>query len=109
MSQDRWKDGLRLEDALLETTPPPIRNELEQLRRYDSLVTSLGESSDSPKWVFRRLWTAAVEEFLGKLRRGELRATGYLVGGVSESSQIPQDRWQILKPDFRESSAQGFS
>ena len=104
---DRWNDGLSLEEALLETTRPTLRREIERLRKYDVPITNLGESLDSPKWQFRRLWASAALELTEKLRRGELFASGYQVGAASELSaiQIPSDRWRILKPDFHENSA----
>jgi hypothetical protein len=105
---DRWKDGLSLEEALLETTAPALRGEIERLRKYDAPIVNLGESDDSPKWQFRRLWADAADDLIEKLRKGELFATGYLVGATSDLSakQIPADRWRILEPNFAESSAQ---
>ncbi len=107
MSDIGRNNGLSLEEALLETIAPAMRREIERLRGYDSPITFLDESGDSPKWQFRRMWAAAVADFLEILRRGDLCAMGFVVGGAGGSSEIPipADRWRILKPNFAENSA----
>lgn len=109
MADDTWQKGLSLDEALIETLIPEVRAEIERGRAlgYDAPIVLLGEPDDSPKARFRRTWKSAVIEFAQKLQRGELFAVGYLAGSTGDLREtlISTDRWRILKPDFKESSA----
>lgn len=45
MFSDRWVNGLSLEETLLELLAPARRNEILELRKHDSLISSFGLTS----------------------------------------------------------------
>ncbi len=107
LSDDKWRGGLELEEALLETADSGDRAEHDRLRQFDSPVTFVDEPESSPRHQFRRIRAQLEEAFMRRLQKGELVAVGYDTrsGADSKPAIVAPDRWRVLKPDFQNSLA----
>jgi hypothetical protein len=56
-----------------------------------------------------RAWRNLQQDFLARLRSGELTATGYEepLSLSTERKQVPADLWRALRPNFKNSTATG--
>jgi hypothetical protein len=107
LSDDKWRDGLELEEALLETADSGERAEHDRLRQFDSPLSFVDEPETSLRRQFRRKRAQLEEAFIRRLQKGELVAFGYDArsGADSKPTLVAADRWRVLKADFQDSSA----
>jgi hypothetical protein len=80
-------------------------------RRADCRVGSCRASRHDNHLLDRRdqAWRGLQRDFLGRLRCGELVATGYQepLSLGSERRPVPADLWSSLRPNFKNSTATG--
>jgi hypothetical protein len=107
LSDEKWKHGLELEEALLETADPADRAEHDRLRQFDIPLIRLDEPESSPRNKFRRLRAQLEKALIHRLQKAELVAVGYDTrsGADSKPTIVTPDRWRVLKLDFHLSSA----
>jgi hypothetical protein len=124
---DQDQEGLPLSDAIRRFADP------DKWRRYDQAATAAGgrvrtrlmsvggepiagwgaaeQARHDNHLLDRRdqAWRELQQDFLGRLRSGELVATGYeepLSLGI-ERRPVPADVWRSLRPNFKNSTATG--
>jgi hypothetical protein len=109
LEDEKWKKGIELGEALLDSSEPELRKEYDRLKGYDFPGGSISESSESPKWQFRRIAEKMESAFLERLRNGEFLATGYDTRSLAGAAPtaIASDRWRVLVPNFEHSTASG--
>ncbi len=124
---DRDQEGLPLSDAIRRFADP------DQWRRYDQAATAArgrvrtrlmyvggepiagwgaAEQARHDNHLLDRrdqTWRELQQDFLGRLRSGELIATGYEepLSLGSERKLVPVDLWRALRPNFEKSTATG--
>lgn len=107
MTSDR---SVPLSEALERFSDQSDWNELRSLERYAITIFWLGEpetESDRLHSRYHRLKERLETEFLDKLIRGSLVATGFVspIGLNPKRRAIPATRWHRLEPDFTASEA----
>ncbi len=124
---DRDQEGLPLSDAIRRFADP------DQWRRYDQAATAArgrvrtrlmyvggepiagwgaAEQARHDNHLLDRrdrAWRELQRDFLGRLRSGELVATGFEepLSLSSERRPVPADVWRSLRPNFKNSTATG--
>jgi len=109
MKHDNWETGLDLTSAMLACASDALRVQFEDLKKYDSFVSSVLEPEDTPRRRFRRIQEQLEGHLLAHLRDGVLVASGYPENASADAKPtlIASERWSLLTPNFENSSARG--